>query len=329
MAAKLEHDVLGDGKGIIADLIVQLSLSAQLTELSDTRTQKLDVILQSGHQYAGRFAEAVSIILAGDARLPLVRAVYALAPELFAVILSTERFKVADARQALVCGIMDALSQQQLEAMAYRQPLLEGISTLTGVNHLITGMASNIDGWAWLSREPVRFNSLSAEVGDYVDLRKLDPKTVGLMSAARSVPIGDIAEMWEGLVEREEASQVTVVGKLALECARANAENFVMPRNCRSIIASRACDAILSQRERQELLHQALKLHVDWAITSSILASLTGGYAELLGDKRTVRLPNSELDFRLCQALNDRGFVGKIKPEKDYITAYTKRVGRL
>ncbi|QXH65418.1 YobI family P-loop NTPase [Pseudomonas asgharzadehiana] len=165
VAAKLEHDALGDGKGIIADLIVQLSLSAQLTELSDTRTQKLDVILQSGHQYAGRFAEAVSIILAGDARLPLVRAVYALAPELFAVILSTERFKVADARQALVCGIMDALSQQQLEAMAYRQPLLEGISTLTGVNHLITGMASNINGWAWLRGEPVRFNSLSAEVG--------------------------------------------------------------------------------------------------------------------------------------------------------------------
>lgn len=165
VASKLEHDALGDGKGIIADLIVQLSLSAPLTELSDTRTQKLDVILQSGHQNAGRLAEAVSIILAGDARLPLVRAVYALAPELFAVILSAERFKEADARQALVCGIMDALSQQQLEAMAHRQPLLEVIASLTCVNHLITGMASNIDGWAWLRREPVRFNNLSAEVG--------------------------------------------------------------------------------------------------------------------------------------------------------------------
>ncbi|MBA2930433.1 hypothetical protein G9Q86_17835 [Pseudomonas sp. CCUG 57209] len=590
VVGKLEHEALGDGKGIIADLIVQLSLSAPLTELSDTRTQKLDVILQSGHQNAGRLAEAVSIILAGDARLPLVRAVYALAPELFTVILSTERFKEADARQALVCGIMDALSQQQLEGMAHRQPLLEVIASLTGVNHLITGMASNIDGWAWLRREPVRFNNLSAEVGastlgqligwgclqlslpmmalilktfvdeggdvsykrlralslagldslieiapedfifelmkqqgklqedteslryilglveddqelqedlfqhtecliddlegftdniwekaleldrvtsvpnaawsyyigmivrptdtpsesidkeeqdrirdiftafltrnaleaqrlwddardetddlkayllaseldddsldeifgsttvgpeclaglsisadrwaflaqahfvpfdgqvleeignnaptaeaaylircwadarDYVYLRKLDPKTVGLICAARTVPIGDIAEMWEGLVEREEASHAAVAGKLALVCARANAENFIMPRNCRSIIASRACDASLSQREKQELLHQALKLHVDWATTSAILASLSGGYAELLGDKRTVRLPNSELDVRLCQALNDRGFVGKIKLEKDYITVYTKRVGRL
>ncbi|NMZ49474.1 hypothetical protein [Pseudomonas poae] len=590
VAAKLEHDALGDGKGIIADLIVQLSLSAPLTELSDTRTQKLDVILQSGHQHAGRLAEAVSIILAGDARLPLVRAVYALAPELFAVILSTERFKEADARQALVCGIMDALSQQQLEAMDLRQPFLEVIASLTDVNDLITGMVSNINGWAWLRSEPVRFNNLSAEVGastlgqligwgclqlslpmmalilktfadeggdvsykrlralslagldslieiapedfifelmkqqgklqedteslrcilglveddqelqedlfqhtecliddlegftdniwekaleldrvtsvpnaawsyyigmivrpaetpsesidkeeqdrirdiftafiarnareaqrlwddardesddlkayllaseldddsldeifgsttvgpeslaglnlapdrwaflaqahfvpfdgqvleeiannaptaeaaylircwadarDYVDLRKLDPKTVGLISAARIVPIGDIAVMWEGLVEREEASHAAVVGKLALVCARANAENFVMPRNCRSIIASSACDASLSQREKQELLHQALKLRVDWATTSSMLASLSGGYAELLGDKRTVRLPNSELDARLCQALNERGFVGKIKPEKDYMTVYTKRVGRL
>ncbi|MCD5986452.1 hypothetical protein KDX30_00920 [Pseudomonas sp. CDFA 553] len=589
VAGKLEHDALGDGKGIIADLIVQLSLSAPLTDLSDTRTQKLDVILQSGHQNASRLAEAVSIILAGDARLSLVRAVYALAPELFAVILNSERFKEADTRQVLVCAIMDALSQQQLEAMPHRQPFLEVIASLTGVNHLITGMASNIDGWAWLRHEPVRFNNLAADVGestlrqligwgclqltlsmmelilktftteggevsyrrlralsvagldslietapedfiaelmkqpnklqenteslayilglvedvqdlqeslflhtecmiddlegftaniweraldldrvssvadaawdyyigmivrpsktpsesddkeeqdriqdiftaflarntfdaqrlwddsmveaddlkayllaseldddslteifesttvgpealvglnisaerweflakspfvpfddqileeicnnapvaeapylircwtdarDYVDLRKLDPKTVGLISAAPSVPVGDIAEMWEGLVEREEAGHAAIVGKLALVCARANAEKFIMPRNCRSIIASRACDASLPQRERQELLHQALKLHVDWATTSSILASLSGGYAELLGNKRNVRLPNSELDVRLCQALNDRGFVGKIKPEKDYITVYTKRVGK-
>ncbi|MGN9435044.1 MULTISPECIES: hypothetical protein [Pseudomonas] len=131
------------------------------------------------------------------------------------------------------------------------------------------------------------------------------------------------------MVEREEASHAAVVGKLALVCARANAENFIMPRNCRSIIASRACDASISQREKQELLLQALKLHVDWATTSSILVSLSGGYAELLGNKRTVRLPNFELDVRLSQALNDRGFVGKIKPEKDYITVYTKRAGRL
>lgn len=590
VADKLEHDALGDGRGIIVDLIVELSLSAPLNDLSDARTQKLDIILQSGYQHTSRLAEAVFIILAADARMPLIRAVAALAPDMFTVILGAERFKEADARQMLICGIMDSLTQQQLEAFAHGKLLLENIASLTDINHLIAGMESNLDGWAWLRREPVRFNNLAAEVGastlgqligwgcsqlslpmmalilrtftgevadvsykrlralslagldslieiapedfifelmkqpgklqedtdslryilglveddqevqedlfqhtecliddlegftdniwdkaleldrvssvpnaawsyylgmivrptetpsesidkeekdriqdiftaflarnareaqrlwddardeaddlkayllaseidddsldeifgsatvgpeslvglkisadrwaflaqaqfvpfdgevleeignndpnveaaylircwadarDYVDLRKLDPKTVGLISAARSVPIGDIAEMWEGLVEREEASDAAVVGKLALVCARANAENFVMPRNCRSIIASRACDASLSQREKQELLHQALKLHVDWATTSSILASLSGGYAELLGDKRNVRLPNSELDVRLCEALNDRGFVGKIKPEKDYITVYNKRVGRL
>ncbi|WP_122846135.1 hypothetical protein [Pseudomonas viridiflava] len=590
VVGKLEHDALGDGKGMIVDLIVELSLSAPLTELSDARTQKLDIILQSGHQYTSRLAEAVSIILGGNAKVPLIRAVYALAPDLFTVILSSERFKEAEARQILICGMMDSLSQEQLEAFAHRKPLLDAVASLTDIDHLITGMESSINGWAWLRREPVQFNNLAADVGesplrrliswgclqltlpmmalilkifttedgdvsygrlralslagldslielapedfifelmkqpsklqenteslryllglvqddqevqedlfrhteglidnlegftaniwekaleldrvasvaqgawsyyidmivrptetpsesndkeeqdrirdiftaflarnaleaqllwndardeaddlkayllaselddhsldeilgsttvgpesilglnisadrwvflaqahfvpfdgqvleeignndptaeaaylircwadarDYVDLQKLDPKTVGLISAARSVPIGDIVEIWEGLVEREETSHAAVVEKLALVCARANAENFIMPRNCRSIIASRACDASLSQREKQELLHQALKLHVDWATTSSILASLSGGYAELLGDKRTVRLPNSELDARLCQTLNDCGFVGKIKPEKDYITVYTKRAGRL
>lgn len=222
-------------------------------------------------------------------------------------------------------------------------------STTVGPESL-AGLNIAPDRWAFLAQahfvtfdgqvlEEIGNNAPTAEAAylircwtdarDYVDLRKLDPKTVGLISVARSVPIGDIAEMWEGLVEREEASHAPVVGKLALVCARANAENFIMPRNCRSIIASRACDASLSQREMQELLHQALKLHVDWATTSAILASLSGGYAELSGDKRTVRLPNSELDVRLCQALNNRGFVGKIKLEKDYMTVYTKRVGRL
>jgi hypothetical protein len=62
---------------------------------------------------------------------------------------------------------------------------------------------------------------------------------------------------------------------------------------------------------------------------SSILVSLSGGYAELMGNKRNVRLPNSELDVRLCEALNDRGYISKIKLEKDFITVYTKRVGRL
>ncbi|MBP1120968.1 MULTISPECIES: hypothetical protein [Pseudomonas] len=590
VAGKLEHDALGDGKGIIVDLIVELSLSAPLTDLSDARTQKLDIILQSGHQNTSRLAEAVSIILAGDAWLPLVRAVYALAPDLFTVILSSERFTEADARQTLICGMMDSLSQQQLEVFAHRKPLLNTIASLIDIDHLIAGMESSINGWAWLRREPVHFNNLAADVGssilgqligwgclqlslpmmalilktftgeggdvsykrlralslagldslietapedfifelmkqpsklqenteslryilglvqddqevqedlfrhtegliddlegftaniwekvleldrvtsvaqaawsyyigmivrptetpsqsidkeeqdrirdiftaflarnareaqrlwddvrdeaddlkayllaseldddsldeifgsttvgpeslaglnisadrwgflaqahfvpfdgqvleeisnnaptaeaaylircwadarDYVDLRKFDPKAVGLISDARSVPIGDIAEMWEGLVAREEASHAAVVGKLALVCARANAENFIMPRNCRNIIASRACDANLPQREKQELLHQALKLHIDWATTSSILVSLSGGYAELLGDKRTVRLPNLELDVRLSQALNERGFVGKIKPEKDHIMVYTKRVGRL
>lgn len=59
-----------------------------------------------------------------------------------------------------------------------------------------------------------------------------------------------------------------------------------------------------------------------------ILVSFVGGYADLLGDKRTVRLPSTEHDLRLTRALHDRGFVGKIKEDKNGITVYIKRVGR-
>ncbi|WP_285425784.1 hypothetical protein [Pseudomonas sp. efr-133-TYG-103a] len=589
VVGKLEHDALGDGNGIIADLIIELSLTAPLNDLSDTKTQKLDVILQSGYRYLGRLSEAAQIILGGQHQAPFVQAMYVLAPSLFTELLGSDGFKDLATRQALICGVMESLSQKQLELMAHRKELLETISSLSEIDGLIAGMESNTGGWAWLRREPVRFNSLASEVGkdtlgqlvewgclqltlpmmtlmlatftpergdvscrrlraldlrgldalieidpeefvfellkqpdklqenteslrylldlvkddqdvqedlfkhtecmiedlegftpniwekalasdrvasvarsawhyyygriltsieaaseeaskdeqdylrdvltaflarntieaqqlwdekwtdadelkayllaseldddslgeifakttvgakslkglslpknrweflaqasfvpfddevleeignnapaaeakylircwaqarNYVELRRLDPKIVGALCDAENVPIGDIAKMWEGLVEREEAGDASVIGRLGSVCAKANAENVTLPKNCRSMIVARARDAAISQRERQELLHQALKLHIDWATTSLILVSLAGGFAELLGDKRTVRLPNTEQDLRLANALHDRGFVGKIKEDKNGITVYTKRVGR-
>jgi hypothetical protein len=587
---KLEHDVLDEGHGIIAGLIAELSMSAPLTDPLNVRTQKLGVILQGGRQHLSRLADAVLMVLGGEARGALIRALHVLESDMLVELLDTDQFKGRDTRQDFICAIMDILSPKQLNQLTNRDSLLKAVSGLADVSALMPGLEASRSGWAWLRREPIRFNNLSQETGettlrklvewscleptypmlsllctkvsgvvgdvsylrlqslsltglksliegdpeafviglfdqpgnlkenteslrhllalyahqpvaqedlfthtdceisdlagfseniwklalqrdrvrsvpqagwDYyvhmilraseppteaiseeeraeiidifiaflarnpidaqrlwdnqrsetddlqallvasalsedsleqifartvigpeaiigtdikparwrylasaefvpfdpgiqeaignsspideaaylikhwttarevVDVRKLDPQVVSFLCSDSTVPIADIGRMWEGLVERDVAEDTAVIVKLGAVCARANSENSVLPGSCRRIIESRAGDASVPWQERLELLHQALKLQVDWAATSVILALLTGGYADLLADKRSVRLPTSQQNARLAQALQDRGFVGKIKPEKDYITMYTKRAGRL
>jgi hypothetical protein len=161
-----------------------------------------------------------------------------------------------------------------------------------------------------------------------INLRTLDPQIASLLSSSSIVPIGDLGRIWEGMVEREVAGDGAVIGKLASVCARANAEGTLLPANCRSIIVKQAGDANVPLEDRLELLDQALKLNCDWPATASILGLLGSGYEDLLTLTRSVRIPPTQRDGRVAQSLHHRGFVGKVKPGRDYIEVYNKRLGR-
>jgi hypothetical protein len=160
-----------------------------------------------------------------------------------------------------------------------------------------------------------------------LELLKLDPHIVVSLSEAPNIPVGDVIRMWEGLVEREMASDAETLKHLSSVCARANTEGVVLSRNCLSIIVSTANDANNSEQERKELLLQALKLNLDWATTSPILVALAGGYGDLATKKRSVRLPKSSLDADIANALRLRGFVGKINNGNNYIEAFSRPSG--
>lgn len=160
-----------------------------------------------------------------------------------------------------------------------------------------------------------------------LELLKLDPHIVVSLSEAPNIPVGDVVRMWEGLVEREMASDAETLKHLSSVCARANTEGVVLSRNCLSIIVSTANDANNSEQERKELLLQALKLNLDWATTSPILVALAGGYGDLATRKRSVRLPKSSLDADIANALRLRGFVGKINNGNNYIEAFSRPSG--
>jgi hypothetical protein len=166
-----------------------------------------------------------------------------------------------------------------------------------------------------------------AAAREVLELLKLDPYIVAALSKSPNVLIGDIVRMWEGLVEREVASDAETLKQLGSVCARANSEGATLSRNCLPIIVSSANDANTSGQERKELLLQALKLKSDWATTSPILVALAGGYGDLATKKRSVRLPTSNLDALIVDALQIRGFVGTFNNGKDYIEAFSKPSG--
>ncbi|PTT00197.1 hypothetical protein [Pseudomonas sp. HMWF006] len=589
--AKLEHDSLDGGGGIIAALIAELSVSASLSNLGDVRTQKLEIVLRSARQHLDRFADAARIILAGEARSDFIRSIFAIEPRLFTDLLEADQFSGSDIRIDFICGLLDNLTQKQIEGMEGSDLLLNIIEELTDAKTFISGMETNASGWAWLRHAPVKFRSLESDtdeqtlrrlvewsclelnlsmmllicrkldgeggnvsfrrllalnlvgleamieraprefvlsimeqagaisedsdslkyvlslinedpdlqdqlfqridctiedlsffpdniwikalqldrlasvpraawaffdhmlvrptehpndaptsdemgyledvfadfitrnaiaaqqlwaeecpenddlktwfvVSDLYDddtleqlfvgtsvgaaaldgakispdrwrflavssfvpfdaathmvfanqgpdieiaylrnrwetareeleLLKLDPYTVASLSEAPNVPIGDVVRMWEGLVEREVASDAETLKQLGNVCARANSEGAVLSRNCLSIIVSLANAANTSEQERKELLLQALKLNLDWAITSPILVALAGGYGHLAAKKRSVRLPNSSVDAQIANALQLRGFVGKINNGKNHIEAFSRPSGMI
>ncbi|WP_411960655.1 hypothetical protein ACK3BE_09500 [Pseudomonas mandelii] len=587
---KLEHDSLDGGGGIIAALIAELSISSRRSDLSDVRTQKLEVILRSAEQHLSRFADASRIILSEQARSDFIRSMFSIEPRLNTQLLETDQFSGLEIRLDFISGLLDTLTQEQIEGMTDQDLLLSAIEELPDAKALISGMETKANGWAWLLHEPVKFRNLdtgtdehtlrqlvewnclelnlpmmlllcrkfdgeegnvtarrllalelsgmstliehaprefvlalmeqtgtieedsnslryvlplisddselqdqlfqrtdcaiedlsyfsdniwiqalqldrvesvpkaawvffnhmlirptelpndaptsdemnyledvfahfitrnaiaaqqlwddekrpenddlktrlivsdhfdddtleevfaSTTVGaaaiegakisterwgflatasfvpfdaathtifanqgadieiiylrnrweaarEELDLLKLDPYTVFSLSKASNVPIDDVVRMWEGLVEREMASDAEALKQLGSVCARANAEGVVLSRNCLSIIVSAANDANTSEQGRKALLLQALKLKIDWATTSPILVALADGYADLAAKKRLVRLPNSSLDAHIVNTLQLRGFVGKISNDKDYIEAFSRPSG--
>lgn len=169
---KLDHDSLDGGCGIIASLIVELSMTARISDASDIRTQKLEIVLRSGIQHLSRMADATLIVIETEACSKFIQAVHTLQPDLCIRLFEVEQFQGVESRQNLVCALMNGLVPDQLVASDERSQLLEIIQNLPVVDALIPKLSNKLSGWAWLRREPVRFKAL--EVGVEQDaLRRL------------------------------------------------------------------------------------------------------------------------------------------------------------
>lgn len=162
--SKLDHDSLDNGCGIVAALIVELAMTAILTDSADIRTQKLEVILRSGQQHLSRMADAVLTILAGGDNSRCIEAIHIIHSDLYLRLFETEQFQDLEPRQSLICAILDSVSSDQLSASAGRTQLLEIVQNLPVVDALVPKLDNRLCGWAWLRREPVRFKSIETGI---------------------------------------------------------------------------------------------------------------------------------------------------------------------
>ncbi|MGY3297458.1 hypothetical protein ACVWY1_001888 [Pseudomonas sp. TE6288] len=169
---KLDHDYLDGGCGIIVALLVELSITAVPADLSDVRTQKLEVIFRSGGKHLTRMADAVVAILESEACSKFIQAMHVIQPDLYIRLFEAEQFQIVKSRQNLVCALLDSLVLDQLAVTDRRFQLLEIIQDLPAVEALIPKLNTKLCGWAWLRREPVRFKSLVMGLEEHA-LRRL------------------------------------------------------------------------------------------------------------------------------------------------------------
>lgn len=159
---KLEEADLSDGKGIIADLLIQLC-KTQHQQISINR-EKLSVILKSSlNGHLDRMAEATELLLNTDIAPKLMQAIYSIEPLLLIeLLIKSEKFSAPSAKQDLIFSIISELPTTEIKKLnsEHQESLYKAIASLEDVSRLISRLETNEKGWEWLKEGEVLFHNL-------------------------------------------------------------------------------------------------------------------------------------------------------------------------
>ncbi|RIZ51174.1 hypothetical protein AXX04_13280 [Pseudomonas aeruginosa] len=172
VASKLDFDCLEEGKGIIAGVIAALATHREV-DSAELATEKLAIVLKSGHKHLERMAEAVQLLLGGKDGQAVIKALFEIDQNLMHQLLQTDRFGLSDARQQYISAILDALTAEQLNTMRDKKGLfLKAINGLSDIAQLLPSLESKRGGWNWLRDKPAQFRDVS-DATSPDDLKKL------------------------------------------------------------------------------------------------------------------------------------------------------------
>lgn len=168
---KLDLESVAGGRGIMVDLIRELLYTHK--DDSVTRKDKLRLILQSGHDYLERFAEAVASIIPRGQATALIRAIYGADRDLIPLLLNHDRFKAPTLRQQFLVALLDVLTPKEMQTLEDKpRGLRKAINELREASVVAAKLASNQAGWRWVRELPAQFSNLDSSATP-ADLRQM------------------------------------------------------------------------------------------------------------------------------------------------------------
>lgn len=156
--AKLDHETLEEGRGLISELVEYLCSQYSVTD-EGPNAGKLDVIFGSATAFMERFEETVGSILPSPYLPALIQAIFhADLALLEALVFSVQR----EPKQALLCAIFNSLSYEQIITLHKSgYGVLESVQGLSIITDLVPFLAQAEGAWKWLHEQPVQFGNLS------------------------------------------------------------------------------------------------------------------------------------------------------------------------
>ncbi|MCO7572008.1 hypothetical protein NJH78_18650 [Pseudomonas chlororaphis] len=157
VASKLDFDSIDKGKGLLVHLMAELVRPRH--DDVHSREEKLSVIIKSSFQHLPRLAEVVEL-LPDDAKTGFIKALFKNNPNVINELVACDKTNLV--REDLVIMVLDSLMADQVKQLEGRSDtLFKTINDLRDVSKLISGLASNQMGWAWLREKPAQFWNVS------------------------------------------------------------------------------------------------------------------------------------------------------------------------
>ncbi|OXR38672.1 hypothetical protein PSJE_00115 [Pseudomonas jessenii] len=159
---------------------------------------------------------------------------------------------------------------------------------------------------------------------EQIDFSQLPIDMVLKLSKSRAPTLDEKINLWVGLSAEAFDACKEAAEEIAKVCALANRHTSSFPLSFVPLLRKLAALDGLSTDQRGEMLIQCLPAS-SWGETQYLLGLLRDeGFKRLVPTVRRIEVPNSDLNRRLLDALQIRGFVGTVTTKADVFNATTR-----
>ncbi|MFS2097040.1 hypothetical protein ACCC96_28960 [Pseudomonas sp. Pseusp11] len=164
---------------------------------------------------------------------------------------------------------------------------------------------------------------------DHIDLSQLSIDMALPLSQSGALELNEKIQMWTALPIEAFDTNNEAIKEVAETCRLANRHSTSFPQAFIPALKKFAGGEGLTSAQRSELLIQCLPLS-SWEETGSLLGLLSDdGFTKLSPNVKKIEVPYTDLNMRLVNALQTRGFVQTVTEKGDVISATAKPKGMI